>query len=112
MAEEKKVETTKAGSHRAIDRGYAGGEIIEAGQLVPPGVPVSEAWMEPVSGSARLARAVEEAQNPQPGDVDLTQLSKAALEAKAAEHGINVRGLSKDDLIAAIKAAYDRDRTQ
>lgn len=104
---------TESGSHRATERGYAGGELIEAGQLVPAGTPVSENWMEPVSGKdARLARAIEEAQSPRNDDVDLTQLSKAALEAEGVRHGINPKGLSKDGLIAAIKAAYDRDRTQ
>lgn len=106
------VEKTEAGSHRATERGYANGELIEPGKLVPPGIAVSTEWMEPVNGSAKLARAVEEAQDPKPGDVDLNQLSKAALEAKAAEHGINPGGLSKADLITAITAAFDKDRTQ
>lgn len=112
-----KAAKTEAGSHRATARGYAGGEVIEPGRLVPAGAPVSDDWMEPVGGKkasaseARLARAIEEAQDPQPGDVDLTGLSKPALEAEALRHGINAKGLSKDDLISAIKAANDKDRT-
>ncbi|ODP39259.1 hypothetical protein [Sphingomonas turrisvirgatae] len=103
---------TAVNSHRASQRGYANGLLIEEGEYVPAGVPVSETWMEKVGKDDPLQRAVEEALDPQPGDVDLTRLSKAALEAKATEHGINPAGLSKDDLITAIKAAYDKDRTQ
>lgn len=107
------VKNTGAGTHRATMRGYAGGEIIEEGKLVPAGVPVSDNWMERVKkGDEKLARAIEEATDPSPDDVDLTQLSKAALEAMGAERGINPKGLSKADLITAINAAYDRDRTQ
>lgn len=104
------VKETKAGSHRATQRGYAGGELIETGDLVPAGFPVSEEWMEPIKGSGRLAEAVEEALDPLPGDVDLHQLGKPALEAMAAERGINVGGLSKTDLITAITAAHDPKR--
>lgn len=102
---------TKAGSHRATERGYAGGELIEPGKLVPADVPVGS-WMKRTDGNSDLERAIDEAQDPQPGDVDLMQLSKAALEAMGADHGINPRGLSKDDLITAIKAANDKNRTQ
>lgn len=98
------VKKTTAASHRATERGYAGGTIVEPGDLVPEGTPVGS-WMEPVKkGEQRLARAIEEAQDPINDDVDLTALSKAALEAMAAERGINVRGLTKDELITAIKA--------
>lgn len=107
-----KIELTEGNSHRATQPGYALGQLIDTGRAVPAGVPVSEIWMERFDGKPALNRAIDEALNPQPGDVDLTKLSKAALEAKAVEHGINVAGLSKDDLITAIKAANDKDRTQ
>lgn len=106
------IKQTGVNTHRATERGYAAGELIEPGRIVPAGVPVSKNWMEPLRGEGRLARAMEEAQDPQPDDVDLTQLAKSALQALAADHGINVGGLSKEDLIAAIKAANDKDRTQ
>ncbi len=100
-----KVKETTAGSHRATQRGYAGGELIEPGKLVPANTPVSEEWMEPTKkGGEALARAIDEAQDMRNDDVDLTALSKPALEAMAAERGINVKGLTKDDLITAIKA--------
>ena len=99
------MKMTTATSHRATQRGYAGGEIVEPGDLVPADTPVSENWMEPVKkGEQAVARAVEEAQDPHNRDVDLTALSKQALEAMAAERGINVKGLTKEDLITAIKA--------
>lgn len=108
MADAKK---TGSDTHRATQRGYAvdqksgAGILVEEGELVPAGIPVSENWMEPVKGSKALAGALEEGLDPHPKDVDLTQLSKPALEAMAAERGINVKGLSKDDLVTAIKGA-------
>jgi hypothetical protein len=125
MADEKKVELTKQDSHRATERGYAipqrkegqdppAGELIEAGKMVPAEVPVSENWMEPVGGKAeqRLARAVEEAQDPQPDDIDLEQIKGDALTAHAARFGINRNRLADADLRKAIRAAHDKDRTQ
>lgn len=102
-------------THRATQRGYAipqtdpvearAGVLVEQGEMVPAKTPVSEEWMEPVkSGDRRLAQAVEEAGQDHPTDVDLTALSKSALQAMAAERGINVNGLGKEDLITAIKA--------
>jgi hypothetical protein len=106
-----KPNLTGSNTHRATERGYVGGLLIEPDGLVPAGFPVGS-WMERVDGKPELARAIEEALDPQPGDVDLTKLSKAALEAMAVDHGINAGGLSKEDLITAIKAANDKDRTQ
>lgn len=102
MTKEHKL--TGSNTHRATQRGYANGELVEAGDLVPSGITVSEEWMEPVKVSKALAGAIEEATDPNPKDVDLHQLSKPALEAMAAERGINVAGLSKADLITAITA--------
>jgi hypothetical protein len=105
---------TGANTHRANQRGYAipqagpaegrAGILVEPGEIVPADVPVSDVWMDPIKGSRNLAAAVQEAQQDHPTDADLTQLSKPALEAMAAERGINVKGLSKDDLITAIHA--------
>jgi len=104
---EKKVTLTKADSHRATERGYAGGAVIEPGELVPPDTPVGS-WMERVDGKTdALDEAVQAALDPQPGDIDLTQLGKAALQAMAAERDIPTAGLSKEDLITAIKAHKD-----
>lgn len=119
MADEKTVKLTGDNTHRATQRGYAvqqateknpspGGVLIgpeEETDIVPANVPISDEWMEPIKkGDRNLARAVSEAQQDHPTDADLTALSKPALEAMAAERGINVKGLSKDDLITAIKA--------
>lgn len=108
------MKTTGVDTHRATERGYVtdpdsgAGHLVEAGELVPAGFPVGE-WMEPVKGSKALAGAIEEAGELHPKDADLTQLSKPALEAMAAERGINVKGLSKDELITAIKAKRETD---
>ncbi len=103
---------TGSNTHQATERGYAFGQLIEARDIIPAGVPISTEWMKRIDGNPELERAVNEALDPQSGDVDLTQLSKAALQAKAVEHGINPGKLSEADLITAIKAAYDKDRTQ
>lgn len=108
---------TGANTHRATTSGYAktgkdktGFVLVPAGEFVPAGNVVSEEWMEEVSKKdAKVIRAAQEAEDPQPGDVDLTQLSEPALQALAAERGVNVKGLNKKDLIAAIKAAHAKD---
>lgn len=101
---------TKPGSHIATERGYSKGILIEPGQLVPTETPVSDRWMRPLKGDKedRASRAAREAEHPRNDDPDLTKLSKPALEAMATERGVtDVSGLSKNDLIAAIKAAYE-----
>jgi hypothetical protein len=114
-----KLPRTKANSHRATARGYAvpddsggAGVLIEAGEIVPADVPVSDEWMAKIKkGDQALEDAVAEAQQPLKDDPDLTQLSRPALEALATEAGVtSVRGLSKDDLIAAISAQRDNTR--
>lgn len=113
------VPRTKLNSHRAIARGYAvadgsqgAGVLVEDGEIVPADVPVSEEWMVKVKkGSHAVEDAVAEAQQPLKDDPDLTQLSKSALEVLATEAGVtSVKGLSKDDLIAAINAQRDNTR--
>jgi hypothetical protein len=55
--------------------------------------------------------AAAEAQQPLKDDPALEELSKPALEALATEAGVtSVKGLSKDDLIAAINAQRDNTR--
>lgn len=110
------VKKTGAETHRATQRGYAvdpdskAGTLVEEGELVPAGIRVSTEWMEPVSKKDRAAAAaIEEALDPHPKDVDLTKLDKAALQAMAAERGINVDGLGPKALIDAIKAAREND---
>jgi hypothetical protein len=111
-----KVKRTGSNTHMATARGYAinsagAGELVEPEDIVPADVPVSDEWMRPLSKhDARLQDAVREGQDPIKRDVDYTQLTLAALQALAAERGINVEGLKKDDLITAIKAADDPTR--
>lgn len=111
MADEKKVPHTGANTHVATRRGYAQDTIIEPGQMVPEGVPIAHiddegGWMDDVDKkAARMLQAANEATDKNSKDVDLTQLDEAALQAMAAERGINVGGLSKKQLIDAIKAA-------
>lgn len=102
---------TKAGEYRATQRGYAGGAIIDPPSLVPPGVPVSNVWMEKTKGGDKLARAVDDAQAPRKDDPALEELSVGALQALATDAGVtSVKGLSKDDLITAIRAADEQRR--
>lgn len=103
------VKLTGANTHVATDRGYAD-TIIEAGEMVPAGIPVSKEWMEPVGKDGALLAATQAALDPLPDDPDLTKVSKQGLEAMATERGIPVAGLSKEDLITAIKAAHDPAR--
>lgn len=109
---------TGPNTHRATERGYAvsalGGVLVEPGEVVPEGVPVSENWMERVDGKQdrELARAVAEAQAPIQDDIDLEQIKGDALTAMAAEKGINRGKLGDDKLRDAIRAAYDKDRAQ
>lgn len=115
-AVQKRLPKTGDATHRATQRGYAmvkgAGILVEDGQLVPKGQAISDEWMERVKGtSSPAAKAVEDAQAPRKDDPDLTQLSKPALEALATERGVTqVKGLSKEDLIAAIQASDEQRR--
>jgi hypothetical protein len=101
---DRKYAMTKQSSHRASMRGYAFGELIEPGQLVPAGIAVSTEWMEPVKGSRALAEAIDQAVDAHPDDVDLNAQSKPALEGLALSLEIDPAGLNKAELIAAITA--------
>ena len=103
-------------THRATQLGYAidpatgAGVLVPEGDVVPADQPVSDAWMEKIGKKDRaLAGATDEALDPHPKDVDLTKLDKAALQAMAAERGINVDGLGPKDLISAINAHREKD---
>jgi hypothetical protein len=100
-----KENVTSASSHRATQRGYAGGDIIEPGDLVPAGTPVSTEWMEPLSKKeGALARAMDEALSPNDADVNVEELSGDALTAYAAGLSINRAKLNDKDLRAAVTA--------
>lgn len=113
------MKRTGSDTHVATQRGYAinsqgAGELVEPNEMVPADVPVSEEWMRPVKKSeAALLGAAEEATALKPKDVDLTKLDEPALQAMAAERGINVeqagKKLNKKELIAAITAAHETD---
>lgn len=54
---------TGANTHVATARGYAD-TIIEAGEMVPAGIPVSTEWMEPTGKNAALLAATQAAHDP------------------------------------------------
>lgn len=110
-AEADKAPKAKAGQYRAIERGYAGGNIIEAGDLVPAETPVGD-WMEKIKGTDdKLAQAVEDIQADRKDDPDLSGIGLAGLQAMAVERGVtDVKGLSKKDLITAIQATKEQRR--
>lgn len=93
-------------TYRAIDRGYVDGRVVEAGTVFTTRAPKGS-WMEPVKGGGGydVEEAVDDALAPHPDDTDLEGMSKAALEALAADAGVTQPGrLGKDDLITAIRA--------
>jgi hypothetical protein len=101
---------TGAGTHRATQRGYAAGQLIEEGDAVPEGIAVSEVWMEKVKGSDKgMAERFDEVQDSKKDDPALDSLSIAALQLRATEAGVtDVTGLKKADLISLINAERDR----
>ena len=114
-AQIKKHPKTGDNTHRATARGYAivnnQGVLVEEGEMVPSGTPVSEEWMVKVKASDRsLAGALDEALERPQKDADLTQVGLPGLKAMAAERGINPKGLSEEDLITAIKAHAEAGR--
>lgn len=99
-----KEKLTTANSHRATERGYAT-DIIEPGEMVPAGIPVSTEWMEPVNKKeAEMTRALDEALDPSDADVNVEELSGDALTGYAAGLSINRGKLSDKDLRAAVTA--------
>lgn len=108
------IEKRTPKQYRATARGYAEGRIIEAGETFTTKADKGS-WMEPLGKDTRSARerAVDDTLSPISDDPDLTTFSKEALEAEALRYGLtNAKGLSKDDLIAAIKAAHDEERAR
>lgn len=96
--------------YRATARGYVDGAIREAGDVFATKMDKGS-WMEPLKAEtgkgARRAAAVSDTMAPLKDDPDLTTFSPEALEAEALRLGLtDATGLSKDDLIAAIRAAY------
>lgn len=55
-------ELTGHRTHRATQRGHAGaGGLVEQGETVPAGIPVSETWMEPIANpTSQFAAALQE----------------------------------------------------
>jgi hypothetical protein len=96
--------------YRATARGYINGTIVDAGDVFATNMEKGS-WMEPVGKNSStdddLAAAVSDTQSPLNDDPSLETFSKAALEAEALRLGLtSAKGLSKDDLITAIRAAY------
>lgn len=99
------MEKTGPNTHRATQRGYADGQLIEPGQFVPAGVAVSDEWMESLTKrEAKLQRATDQALDPHPEDVDVSKLKGDALTGYAASLNINRDKLSDADLRKAVAA--------
>jgi hypothetical protein len=94
--------------YRALARGYIDGMIREPGDIFAtadtPGT-----WMEPVGKGkeSRVAEAVSDTMSTKKDDPNLENFSRGALEAEYLRlGGTDPKGLSDDDLITAIRAAY------
>lgn len=85
---------------------YVDQRYYKAGEVFVTNAEPGKTW-EPVD---KTEKAVADAIKPLKDDVPLEGLSKAALEAVAVDKGVNPTGLSKDDLITAIKASDDPTR--
>lgn len=85
----------------ATARGYVDGRIIEEGEAFVTTAPKGS-WMEPVDkGEYEAALA---ATQPTPDDPNYDAMTLPALQAVAATMKIDPNGLSKRDLLSAIKA--------
>jgi hypothetical protein len=98
----------KPKEYRALARGYVDGMIREPGEVFATAAEQGS-WMEPLSKGkdARVSAAVDDTMASKKDDPDLTTFSMEALQAEALRLGLtDATGLSKDDLIVAIRAAY------
>jgi hypothetical protein len=96
--------------YRALARGYCDGMIREPGEVFATKADQGY-WMEPVGKAskkdARVQEAVSDLQAAMKDDPSLESFSLEALQAEALRLGLtDATGLSKDDLIVALRAAY------
>jgi hypothetical protein len=106
---DKKTRTPKSGTFRATERGYRKGVIVEPGETFEA-TGFTGSWAEHLTkADARQARATEQALDPHPDDVNLTELKGDALTAYAATLNINRDGLNDKDLRAAVTAKRAND---
>jgi hypothetical protein len=83
---------------------YTGGKLYNPGEPFTTADKAGKEWDSIDKGEKA---AIEAAQPGVPADVPLEKLSHQALEAVAASKNVNPTGLSKADLITAIKAANE-----
>lgn len=83
---------------------FTAGIYTKAGEPFVTDAPKGDAWDEKTPAEAH---AIEGSLNKIPGDPPLEGLSLESLKAVAVTHNINVTGLSKSQLIDAIKAANE-----
>jgi len=94
--------------YRANQRGYVDGMIREPGEVFATADPKGS-WMDEIKGKGgdRRAEAVDDTMATKKDDPDLNTFSLEALQAEALRLGLtDASGLDKEDLIAAIRAAY------
>lgn len=92
---------SKAKTFTAPHPVYTGGRMYAAGEPFTTDDKPGKEW----DAVDKAEKAAIEASQKQTQDVDYEGLALAALQAIAAEKGVNPKGLSKPDLITAIKAA-------
>jgi hypothetical protein len=83
---------------------YTGGKLYNAGEPFTTADKAGKEW-DPIDKGEKAA--IEASQPGVPADPPLEKLSVEALEAIAVAKHVNPTGLSKADLITAIKAAND-----
>lgn len=90
-------------TYRAPHPVYVDRQYHKANRTFTTAAEKGEGWEE----VSVAEKAASDAQDPIPGDVPLESLNLSSLRALAAERHVDSTGLSKPDLIDAIKAANE-----
>ncbi|WP_420140149.1 hypothetical protein [Sphingomonas sp.] len=83
---------------------YVEGQYFKAGQPFVTDDKPADHWEDI---TPKEAHAIEVSVNPVPNDPVYEDLDEAALKAIAVEKHVNPKGMKKDELITAIKAAVE-----
>lgn len=93
---------TKSKSYTAPTPVQIGGRVYRPGESFTTDTGPGDEWEEVDNADAAI---IDAATIKTPVDPNLDAMSKGALEAYAAERGVNTDGMTKERLLTAIRAA-------